>query len=383
MASVHGLDTVVAAATELSMVDGEAGRLVYRGYPAPELALHRSFAEVAHLLWAGDLPDATQLLQMEESLKVARVIPHDLQALVDALPQGIDVMSGVRTVVSAVVPCQEWPPTLADATLLTGMFPTIVASVYAKSIGQTLPALHHGLSHVENYLYMLSGEVPSAAHARALEAYLILTMDHGLNASTFASRITLSTQSDMSAGLTAALGAMKGPLHGGAPSGVIDMLDKIQTRENAEPWLRAKLDRSERLMGFGHRVYKTVDPRAEALKAVVRDLAGADPWFDLAVHVERTAVALLEEYKPGHRLYTNVEFWAAAILRTVGIPKDLYTATFSTSRVVGWTAHMLEQAQNNRLIRPQSQYVGPMPSSGAGGAGGAGARGSSSGAAAM
>ncbi|MDQ0190204.1 citrate synthase/methylcitrate synthase [Alicyclobacillus cycloheptanicus] len=361
MPSVNGLADIVAAETELSMVDGQRGRLVYRGYEAPALAKTRRFSEVAHLLWTGRLPDPSELRELETQLTEARTLPPEIVAILDALPPEVDMMSALRTAVSAIRPRQIWPPTIEDATRIAGMMPTIVAYRHAKVTGQTPVPPRLDLSHVANYLYMLNGRAPSEAHTRALEAYLILTIDHGLNASTFAGRVAASTQSDLSAALTAALAAMKGPLHGGAPSLVMDMLDEIGSRENAAPFLRAKLERGERLMGFGHRVYKTRDPRAEALRDIVIELTQADPWFDLAAHTETIALRLLEEYKPGRELYTNVEYWAAAILRTVEIPKPIYTATFSISRVVGWSAHVLEQAANNRLIRPQSTYVGPLP----------------------
>jgi citrate synthase len=203
--------------------------------------------------------------------------------------------------------------------------------------------------------------VPEGAHTEALSAYLILTMEHGMNASTFSARAVASTESDLISAIVGAIGSMKGPLHGGAPSGVTDMLEAIGTKEQAEPWLRAALQRGERLMGFGHRIYKTTDPRAIALSEVTRRVAGEDPWLDLANHVEETAQALLAEFKPHRRLYTNVEFYAAAVMRAIGLPSELFTPTFTASRMVGWTAHVLEQATVNRIFRPQSTYVGPMP----------------------
>lgn len=361
MATVNGLEHVVAAETELSMVDGERGVLVYRGHLAPELATSHSFLEVAHLMWTGHLPDASERQRLEQQMAETRVLPDALIALLDALPANIDMMSALRTVVSAVHPTQEWPPTVEDAARFAALVPTVIAHRYARLSGRDPVVPSSDLSHVANYLYMLTGQMPQQSHVRALEAYLILTIDHGLNASTFAGRVAASTRADMAAALTAALGTMKGPLHGGAPSGVMDMLEQIGTKDQAERWIREALERGERLMGFGHRVYKTRDPRAVALRQVVAELSGSDTWFDLATHTEETAIRLLEAYKPGRQLYTNVEYWAAAILRAVNIPKPLYTATFSASRVVGWTAHILEQSANNRLIRPQSVYVGPTP----------------------
>jgi citrate synthase len=208
---------------------------------------------------------------------------------------------------------------------------------------------------------MLKGTDPSPAHVRALDAYLILTQEHGMNASTFAARVVTSTRSDLVSAVTAAIGALKGPLHGGAPSEVTAMIEAIGTKENAEPWMRRALENGERLMGFGHRVYKTLDPRASALRTVASELAADDPWFELATHVEQVALRLLAEHKPERKLNTNVEFYAAAVMRAVGLPDELFTPTFAMSRTVGWCAHVMEQAANNRLIRPESIYVGKMP----------------------
>ncbi len=363
MAQTKGLEGVVAAETNLSLVDGENGYLVYRGYWARDLANRYTFEEVANLLWVGHLPNAEETASIRNKLMSYRTLPQYVKEVIDRIPQDQDVMSVLRTAVSALGVTQNWPPTVDEALRFTAAVPTIIAYRYAKLQGKTPVEPHPELGHVANYLYMLTGDVPSPDKVRALEAYLIITMEHGMNASTFTARVVTSTQSDMSSALSAALGAMKGPLHGGAPSEVMDMLEDIGSAENIEPWLRSALERGERLMGFGHRVYKTRDPRALALREVVETMRGEDPFFDLSVLVEDTAIRLLNEYKPGRRLYTNVEYWAAAILRTVNIPKPLYTPTFSMSRTVGWTAHILEQAENNRLIRPQSVYVGSMPES--------------------
>ncbi|MCK9905554.1 citrate synthase/methylcitrate synthase, partial [Frankia sp. Cpl3] len=228
----------------------------------------------------------------------------------------------------------------------------------ARLNGKEPLAPNADLDHTANYLYMLKGEVPKDAHVRALDAYLILTQEHGMNASTFAARVVSSTRSDLVSAITAAIGALKGPLHGGAPSEVTEMIEAIGTKENAEPWMRKKLESGERLMGFGHRVYKTIDPRATALSGVASELSANDPWFDLATHVEKVGMELLKEFKPDRKLHTNVEFFAAAVMRAVGLDDSIFTPTFAVSRVVGWSAHVLEQAANNRIIRPQSNYTG-------------------------
>jgi citrate synthase len=362
MPSVTGLEGVVAAETELSLVDGNKGHLVYRGYWAKELAIQYSFEQVAYLLWNGKLPNSDELDDFKGKMRKRRGLPESIKSLMDGLPENMDMMSVMRTVISAMgTDRYTWPPTVEQAMELTALLPTVIAYRYHKLEDGNFFEPQPDLDHVANYLYMLTGETPQAAHVKALNAYLILTMEHGMNASTFSARVISSTQSDLASAVSGAIGTMKGPLHGGAPSEVMNMLDEIGSKDQVEPWIRSALERGERLMGFGHRVYKTRDPRAEALSAVAAQLSSEDPWLDLAYQVEETGVRLLEEYKPGRRLYTNVEFYAAAVLRAVGMPKVLYTPTFTASRVVGWTAHVLEQAANNRIFRPQSTYVGPMP----------------------
>jgi citrate synthase len=303
---------------------------------------------------------------MEERLAKIRFIPDYIRSILDLLPASVPMMGALQTAVAALGETEStaWPPTQQQAERLTAILPTIIAYRSRKLAG--LPAVEPDpkLSHAANYLYMLKGQLPEESHVKALNAYLILGMEHGMNASTFAGRVVLSTQSDMSSAICGAIGAMKGPLHGGAPYEVIAMLEEIGTKDRAEPWLRNVLENGGRLMGFGHRIYKTKDPRAEALRIVTLKMTGHDPAFDLAIHVENTAIRLLEEYKPGRRLYTNVEFFAAAILRSIQLPAELFTPTFTAGRIVGWTAHILEQASINRLIRPQSVYTGSMPALG-------------------
>lgn len=363
MLKVTGLEGVVAAETLLSHVDGNDGQLVYRGHWAEQLALDRSFEEVAYLLWYGQLPTEQQLTALKRQLQRHRELPVHAGRLLETLPPSMDMMSVVRTVVSGLGDRDcTWPPTVEQAVALTAVLPTIIACRERQLRGEAFIPPRPELDHIANYLYMLHGKEPSDAHVRALNAYFILTAEHGMNASTFAARVIASTQSDINSAIVGAIGAMKGPLHGGAPAGVIAMLEAIGKPERAEAWIREALARGERLMGFGHRIYKTRDPRAEALKKITNELAAADPLFDLAREVEQTAVRLLEEYKPGRKLYTNVEFYAAAVLQAVAMPSTLYTPTFTASRIVGWTAHVLEQAAYNRIFRPQSVYVGSVPS---------------------
>ncbi|MFM1653890.1 citrate synthase [Brevibacillus sp. B_LB10_24] len=357
-----GLEGIVVAETDLSLVDGINGHLVYRNHWARDLAVNNTFEEVAHLLWYGHLPSQQERDNLQAALADNRQLPGHVKAAIDLIPADVDMMSVLRTAVSLLgQPSHSWPPTLEQVISLTAKLPTIVAYRQARLEGRELPEPRKDLGHTANYLYMLQGKEPSSAHVRALDAYLILTQEHGMNASTFAARVVASTRSDLISSITAAIGALKGPLHGGAPSEVTEMMEQIGSKENAEPWLRRALEAGERLMGFGHRVYKTTDPRATALRTVASALAGDDPWFDLAVHVEKVGLQLLEEYKPGRKLNTNVEFYAAAVMRAVGLADTLFTPTFAVSRVVGWSAHVLEQAANNRIIRPQSAYTGKMP----------------------
>lgn len=362
-AKVTGLEGVVAAETKIGHVNGTEGQLVYRGYWAKDLAVHHSFEEVAHLLWYGALPDAAQLAAFRRQLAQYRRLTPELRRLLDAMPPQAPLMSVMAAAVAASCGDEPaWPPTAEQALRLTGLLPVVIAYRYRQTIGAAWPGDDAGeADHVADYLRLLFGRPASAAHVRAMHAYMILAMEHGLNASTFAARVVASTESDLYAAVAAAIGAMKGPLHGGAPSGVIRLLEDIGAKEQAEPRMRAILERGERLMGFGHRIYKTHDPRAEALREVTAALAGDDPWLDLAQHAEQTAIRLLHEYKPGRRLYTNVEFYAAAVMRAVQMPPELFTPTFTAARVVGWTAHVLEQSRNNRIFRPQSTYIGPMP----------------------
>lgn len=353
-----GLEGIVAASTALSKVEGTAGRLIYRGYNIHDLARTTSFEEVAHLLWFGHLPTTTELANLKAQLAAQRTLPEAVVQVIHALPATAEPMDVLRTATSAWgATTIKGKPTVEQAIAVTARFPLFLAAFHRMRTGQELLQSKPELGHAANYLYLLTGKIPEQQHVKALDAYLVLLADHGMNASTFTARVVASTESDIVSATVAAIGALKGPLHGGAPSKVLDMLQAIGTVENAEPWLRNAMAKGERLMGFGHRVYKTVDPRAEELRELARL---ADPQaFILSRRVEELALALLEEEKPGRRLYTNVEFYSAALLASVGLPGDLFTPTFAVSRVAGWTAHILEQVGNNRLIRPEADYTGP------------------------
>jgi citrate synthase len=354
-----GLEGVVAAETALSLVDGERGELIIAGFSVAELALNATFEETAYLMWHGELPDASALAAFRSDLAKRRGIPPTaIDVLAAAATRRADSMDALRMAAGILSTTND----ADDAPTLLAAFPTIVAAFWRLLAGRTPIPPRSDLSHAANYLYMLSGEVPSAERVRGLEAYLNTVVDHGLNASTFTARVIASTGSDLVSAIVGAIGALKGPLHGGAPGPALDMVFEIGDASRAEPYLRKKIEAGEKLMGFGHRVYKVRDPRADVLATAAERLfeRGADrSLYELARSVEKVALRLLEEYKPGRRLQTNVEFYTALLLHGLGLEVPLFTPTFAISRVAGWIAHALEQRRANRLIRPQSIYNGP------------------------
>jgi citrate synthase len=361
-----GLEGIVAAQTRLSSVDGQAGELIIAGFPVEELASQATFEETIYLLWHDVLPTAQQLAELRQALAERRTLPQaTLEILRAAAAQQAPTMDVLRMAASTLslqssgAGFQNDPR--QDALTLAACFPPIVAAYWRLRHNQEPIAPRADLSHAANFLYMLSGEEPSAERVRGLETYLNTVVDHGLNASTFTARVIISTQSDMISAITGAIGALKGPLHGGAPGPALDMVFEIGAAEKAEAYLRAKLERGERLMGFGHRVYKVRDPRADVLSTAAERLYRTDgdtKLYDLARQVEQKAITLLEEYKPGRRLQTNVEFYTALLLYGLDLPTELFTPIFAISRVIGWTAHCFEQLALNRIIRPQSIYTG-------------------------
>jgi citrate synthase len=357
----NGLEGIVAAETSLSMVDGTAGELVIAGFPVAELAMNAAFEETAFLLWYGELPDGDELAAFRADLSLRRELPavaHELlRAAADA---SIDSMDALRMAAGTI----SLKPDSSDddaARNLLAAFPTIVAAYWRLSNGRDPIAPRSHLGHAANFLYMLSGEVPSDERVRGLETYLNTVVDHGLNASTFTARVIASTNSDLVSAITGAIGALKGPLHGGAPGPALDMVFEIGDAGRAEEVLRKKIESGEKLMGFGHRVYKVRDPRADVLAVAAERMftrGGDMALYDLARSVEQTALRLLEEYKPGRHLQTNVEFYTALLLHGLGLEVPLFTPTFAISRVAGWIAHCFEQRRANRIIRPASVYRG-------------------------
>lgn len=359
---VSGLEGVVAAETRLSHVDGKKGQLVIAGYPVEELAPNARFEEVAYLLFHDRLPSAGELRDYRQALASSRRLPDaTLDLLRAAAARQVPAMDALRMAVASI----DLEPSEDLANSLIARFPTIVAAFWRMRQGEEPVAPRPDLGHAANYLYMLTGSEPPPERARALETYLNAVSDHGLNASTFVARVIISTDSDLVSAITGAIGALKGPKHGGAPGPALELVFESGTADNAEPVLRAHLDRGERLMGFGHRVYKVRDPRAEVLGAAAEQLylsghaaQGGLDLFNLARHVEETAVRLLEEHKPGRNLQTNVEFYTALLLHGIGLETDLFTPTFAIGRVLGWIAHAYEQQATGRLIRPSSVYTG-------------------------
>jgi len=357
-----GLEGVVAAQTRLSRVDGLAGELVIAGFPLEAIAPYATFEEMVYLLWHDRLPNAPELADFRAALAAERDLPGaTLDVLGAAASDHQDVMDALRMAASTLSLGGSGDDPERDARKLVASFPTIVAAYWRLLNGESPIAPRTDLGHAANFLYMLTGNEPDAEGVRGLETYLNTVVDHGLNASTFTARVIISTGSDMISAIVGALGALKGPLHGGAPGPALDMVFEIGDAANAEPYLRRKLDTGELLMGFGHRVYKVRDPRADVLAAASERLyrnGGDMDLYTLVGAVEQKAVALLAEYKPGRHLQTNVEFYTALLLHGLGFPTALFSPTFAISRVAGWTAHAFEQQEVNRIIRPQSVYTG-------------------------
>jgi len=370
MEAPKGLEGVVVAETEIGDVRGQEGFYHYRQYNATELAEKRSLEDVWYLLYYGRLPTKQEREKFIEEKRQYREIPEKVKALLPGIANAGDhfiPLDALRTAVSLVAYAQDFKPSLDidakelrhNALQICSVIPTLIMSLYRLNKGEEPIDPNPELPYSANYLYMLTGKVPSEADARAVEQYQISTIDHGFNASTFTARVITSTGADLGAAVVGAIGALSGPLHGGAPSRALDMLDAIGKPENADPWVRDAVEHGKRIMGFGHRVYKTEDPRSRMLKGVAERLGGDNVEF--AKHIEKTVVDVLAELKPGRQLYANVEFYAGVVMDKAGLPRDLFTPTFASSRVIGWTAHILEQAADNRLIRPSAHYAGPPP----------------------
>jgi len=357
---VPGLEGVIGAQTAISMVDGANGRLVYQGYVIADLAEQMSFEEVAFLLWKGRLPNPAELDALSLELAASRALSQAANVALDALPMDTDPMDVLRSVVSVQgVEHRLEKPSVPLAIHATASFPTILAMFNRRQLGLAPVKPRADLGHAANYLYMLSGKESSPELVRALNTYLVLLADHGMNASTFTARVIASTESDLTSCLVGAIGALKGPAHGGAPSAVIDQLELIRAADDAERWMRDARKGKVKFMGFGHRIYRVYDPRATILKDMCRRMN--PKFYELATRVEEVALKILHEEHPERPQSVNVEFYSAGVLQAIGLPKEFFTPTFAVSRVAGWSAHVLEQAAHNRIIRPQSEYIGPEP----------------------
>jgi citrate synthase len=363
----RGLEGVVVGSTELSRVEGEAGRLTYRGFDIDDLAPNATFEEVCYLLLFGQLPNSYQLEDLRVRLAANRALPAALVEWMRTTPKDAPPMAVLRTMVSGLA---LFTPHLEDgahpsnpraAIHLIAKTPSIVAAWDRIRRGlEPIAPLPH-LSTAANFLYMRTGRAPLPAAERALDTYLVLLADHSYNASTFAARVTASTRADIYGAATSAIATLEGDLHGGAPGKVMKMILEIGEPERAGAYVRALLARGERIMGMGHREYKVRDPRARHLDAMAQSLAEASEskWYAIARALEDASNAALSESKPGRRIYANVEFYTAPTLYALGLAPDEFTCAFACGRMAGWTAHVLEQLRDGRLIRPQATYTGP------------------------
>jgi citrate synthase len=362
-----GLEGIVVGETVLSNVEGEAGRLTYRGYDIHDLAEHAKFEEVAHLLLYGHLPTQQELGDFNTALSEHRALPAGLIAILRDIPRDAWPMDALRTATSAIghfIPHRSdgsHETSLRTAIDLIAKFPTIVAAWDRLRRGLEPIAPDTRLTTAANFLNMRTGEQPIPEAEKALDTYLILLADHSYNASTFSARVTASTGADIYCSITAAVSTLAGDLHGGAPSKVMTHLEEIGLPEKAEAYVRDLLARHEKIMGMGHREYKIRDPRAAQLEKMAKALTekSHSKWYLIARALEDAADKVLREEKPGKRIYANVEFYTAPTLSSLGIPSDEFTCMFACGRIAGWTAHVLEQFAHNRLIRPQATYVGP------------------------
>ncbi len=357
----RGLEDVIALESQICFIDGKQGRLIYRGYDIRDLAARSTFEEVAYLLWYGHLPSPAELTELRARLATLRRVPEALGETIDRMPKTAHPMDVLRTAVSALgisEPEEAGPgaSAIGGAQRLTALIPAILGRFHRRRTGGKPLSPRPELSHAAYLVEALVGRAPTELEARAIDVALILHADHELNASAFAARVTASTLSDLYSAVTSAVGTLKGPLHGGANERVMELLDEIRTVDRVEEVVRAKLARRERVMGFGHRVYKVEDPRATILRDWSRRVGEEKRdlhYFDLLRRLEEVV----------HRekgLYPNVDLYSGAVYSLLGIPHDLFTPIFAASRIAGWTAHVLEEYQDLRLIRPTARYVGPV-----------------------
>ncbi|MBK3585750.1 citrate synthase [Streptomyces microflavus] len=366
----RGLAGVVVTDTALGDVRGREGFYHYRQYSAIELAQTRSFEDVWYLMFHGELPGRAAAADFAARTAGLRTLPAEVREALPAIARAGAVsgpLAGLRTALSLLGASTGYRPVYdldadrrrADALAACAAVPTILTAL--QRLGQGLHPVEprEDLPYAANYLYMLTGSEPEPDRVRAVEQYLISTVDHGFNASTFTARVVASTGADLAACLVAAVGALSGPLHGGAPSRALDTLDAIGTPDRIDGWIREQVLSGRRIMGFGHPVYRTEDPRSRMLKSIAQSFGG--PLVDFAVEVEQQVEAILAELKPGRELHTNVEFYAGVVMELCGLPRAMFTPTFCAARVIGWSANILEQAEDSKIIRPAARYVGTPP----------------------
>ena len=362
----RGLKGLIVAETSVGDVRGEEGFYHYRQYAAPDLAATRSFEDVWWLLFEGELPTPAERARFAAELTAARELPPEVTALLPAIAAASRTpLTALRTALSHLADVEGLPAMLdvdrarvrSDLVRVCAAVPVIAAALHRLSRGLEPVAADPDLGTAANYLFMMNGEVPAPERARAIEQYLILAIDHGFNASTFTARVVTSTKADVGAAIVAALSALSGPLHGGSPSRALESLDAIGSPERAEAWVRDAVLNGNRIMGFGHPVYRTADPRSVMLRGVAEKLGG--PLVEFATQVEGTIERTLAELKPGRELHTNIEYYAAVVMELCGLPREMFSPTFAVSRVVGWGAQILEQAEDTAIIRPSARYVGP------------------------
>ncbi|WP_427919557.1 citrate synthase/methylcitrate synthase [Streptomyces sp. cg40] len=363
----RGLAGVVVTDTRIGDVRGTEGFYHYRQHSAVELAQTRGFEDVWHLLAHGELPDADQSAAFAAETAALRRLPDEVRAALPAVAAASGTsgpLSGMRTALSLLGAAKGFRPVYdidadarrRDTLVAAAAVPTLLTALYRLGQGLDPVEPREDLSYAANYLYMLTGSEPDKQQARAIEQYLISTIDHGFNASTFTARVIASTGADVAACLVGAVGALSGPLHGGAPSRALDTLDAIGTPDRIDPWIRERVLAGDRIMGFGHAIYRTEDPRSRMLREVAQQFGG--PRVEFAIEVERQVEAILAELKPGRELHTNVEFYAGLVMELCGLPREMFTPTFAAARVVGWSANVVEQAEDSKIIRPVARYVG-------------------------
>ncbi|MFK8909510.1 citrate synthase [Streptomyces sp. YS-3] len=366
----RGLAGVVVTDTALGDVRGREGFYHYRQYSAVELAQSRGFEDVWHLMFHGELPDAAARAEFTARTAALRHLPREVGEALPAIAAAgaaSGPLAGLRTALSLLGAAQGFRPVYdldadrrrEDALAACAAVPTLLTALYRLGQGLDPVEPRDDLSYAANYLYMMTGSQPAPDRVRAIERYLISTVDHGFNASTFTARVVASTGADVAASLVAAVGALSGPLHGGAPSRALDTLDAIGSPERIDAWVRERVLAGERIMGFGHPVYRTEDPRSRMLRGIAEGIGG--PLVAFAVEVEKHVEAILAELKPGRELHTNVEFYAGVVMELCGVPREMFTPTFCAARAVGWSANILEQAEDSKIIRPAARYVGPPP----------------------